>query len=55
MSERVSATVSKPVKEWLDVMRARLDLSESATVSEILKEAMRRDRKSPRQPMPSSD
>lgn len=55
MPERVHATVSKPVKDWLAVKRLELDLSESAAVSEILKEAMRRDRKPPRQPMPSSD
>lgn len=54
MPERVSATVTKPVKDWLAEKAAIMDLSESATVAEVLKDAMRRERsKAPRLPHPS--
>lgn len=54
MRDRVSATVSKPVKDWLAEKAEFLDLSESATVAEVLKDAMRRERsKAARLPQPS--
>lgn len=56
MKDRISATVTKPVKEWLAEKMIDMDLSESATVAEVLKEAMRRDRsRAPRQPQPAGD
>lgn len=46
----------RPVKEWLSQKMIEMDLSESATVNEILKESMKRDKvKAPRTAMPSRD
>lgn len=50
MKDRVSASVTKPVKEWLAERAKLLDQSESETVAEVLKEAMRRDRTKGRLP-----
>lgn len=47
MTERVSATVTTPVKKWLAVKGRELDMSESATVNEVLKDAMKREKPKP--------
>lgn len=41
MPERISATVQKPVKDGIKLAMTQFDQSESATINELLKRALK--------------